>query len=537
MNDHAAPLEGLPVFGTSWDPAHLDFPADADFQTGIGDWILRGELEDPADALMGGHAAPRLWLLLHEPGEGRLAAVAALALARELMGRDQAVLVLDCDEEDALLSGWADRNEQEGWIDLVRYGASLLTCGVRLPFSGRQGLLLGPGSYRPVDAQPAEIEQLLARLRRQADDILLCCPIGESGRSWAGQADVRLLCWDSGRADGPQLESLAQGFARAGTPLTGIVRFGDEEIAGGGIAAPAAEEETADLDVEQAIEALEEQAAEEAESVDPAAEPSTPEPEPASTPEPEPAPTPERGPSPDFGEDVPGLQRPTGAEPDLYARKRGTSRVFWWIAAAAVVLIAGSFWYYREYVMVQPLDSEPRVARHEARPAEGTGGIDVATSTGPQDGAPVQPGAEEAAGQAGAQEGAAAGNDEQAEAPATTTSEPEATAPRGPSRPRPSRRHRWNRRRTPKLRRPGSWPPTSSTWTRTWCPWARRAGPCTSTRSPIRRAPPRNWRSCIGAASRPRCAPCRSRTGAAGSASTWAASPAARRRRKRSLPC
>ena len=41
--------------------------------TGIGDWILRGELDDPADALMAGKPAPRTWLLLHEPGEGRLA--------------------------------------------------------------------------------------------------------------------------------------------------------------------------------------------------------------------------------------------------------------------------------------------------------------------------------------------------------------------------------------------------------------------------------------------------------------------------------
>lgn len=356
MNDHATPLDGIRFFATSWDPEHLDFPADADFQTGIGDWILRGELDDPADDLMGGKPSPRIWLLLHEPGQGRLAAVTALALARELMGRDQAVLVLDCDEEQALLAGWAGRHEQEGWIDLVRYGASLLTCGSRLPFPGRMGLLLGPGSYRPVDAQPAEIEQLLGSLKRQADDILLCCPIGESGRAWAQQSDVRLLCWDLTTGAREHLENLVGGLAGSSTPLTGVVSFGEEPapVAAG----PDTEEEV--LEVEPPV-------------VEPIAEGpvgrTSPE-RPGDEPEPEDAEI-------DLAVEMIAPEDPVASGADLYARKRGTSRVFWWIALGAVALIAGSFWYYRAYVVVEPLGGEPLVAQNETAAGTPDGTISV----------------------------------------------------------------------------------------------------------------------------------------------------------------
>lgn len=371
MNDQAAPFEGLPVHGTSWDPARLDFPADADFQTGIGEWVSRGELEDPADRLMGGRPVPRIWLLLHEPGEGRLAAVTALSLARELMGRDQAVLLLDCDDERALLSGWADRHEQEGWIDLVRYGASLLTCGVRLPFPGRQGLLLGPGSYRPVDAQPDEIEQLLGRLRRQADDILLCCPIDASGRAWAEQADLRLLCWDRSRGESEErLHDLVKGMKEADTPLTGLVGFGPETAPGEPIASeaePLEDEVTADPGPGPTTAAAAETPTDQ-KRPDPEPEPDLPEDaEPQAPSDSTPEETVERvlreEETLDNGEDLAAIAG--NGDPDLYARKRGTSRVFWWIALGALILIVGSVWYYREFVMVTPLDGQPTVARRD----------------------------------------------------------------------------------------------------------------------------------------------------------------------------
>lgn len=366
MNDQTAPLDGIRFFTTSWDPEHLDFPAEADFQTGIGDWILRGELDEPADALMGGKPAPRIWLLLHEPGQGRLAAVTALALARELMGRDQAVLVLDCDEEQALLTGWADRHEQEGWIDLARYGASLLTCGERLPFPGRKGLLLGPGSYRPVDAQPAEVEQLLSNLRRQADDILLCCPIGEIGRVWAKPADLRLLCWDLAAGGRDRVGPLAAGLSSASTPLSGVITFGEESAAG-----------EAPVGIPQ--EEIDEAPQENREDLpDESANVSEDEPDPLAALV-ESDSLPEAG-AEDEDEDEETEEEEidraadriapvgTGApDADLYARKRGTSRVFWWIALGAIALIAGSFWYYRQYVVVEPLEPGVTVAQTPGR--------------------------------------------------------------------------------------------------------------------------------------------------------------------------
>ena len=119
---------------------------------------------------MQGKSSPRIWLFLHEPGRGDLSAAVAMSFARELAFRDQAALVLDCDDRDQALTRWAGRVEAEGWIDLARYGTSVLTSGVAMPFVGRRGYLLGVGSFAPTDVTGEEIDTLLTRLRRQADD-------------------------------------------------------------------------------------------------------------------------------------------------------------------------------------------------------------------------------------------------------------------------------------------------------------------------------------------------------------------------------
>ncbi len=50
-----------------------------------------GALADHVDAAMAGKAAPRVWLILHEPGQPELSTAVALAFARELGGRGQAL--------------------------------------------------------------------------------------------------------------------------------------------------------------------------------------------------------------------------------------------------------------------------------------------------------------------------------------------------------------------------------------------------------------------------------------------------------------
>lgn len=310
MSDRTDGFGGLPVFPTSWDPSGLEFPPDSDFETGIEELVLQGEMEDSLDDAMTGKSSPRIWLLLHEQGQGPLSAVSALYFARELASRDQGVLVLDCDEEDPTLARWAGRLGSEGWADLARYGASVLTCGIQLPFPGRHGYLLGPGSYSPVDIQPNEIDQILSRLRRQADDIILVCPLGEAGRWWAPAAEIRIFCWNTGATSGERVAAVVEGLERSGTPLTGLVRFGAEPEAKpvvDGVGVPEPKTETAG-----------------------------------------PVDEPGRG-APAAGKAVPPVAD--------YARKRGTSRVFWWMALAAVALIAMAGWYYVEYVREPGLDS------------------------------------------------------------------------------------------------------------------------------------------------------------------------------------
>jgi sporulation related protein len=317
MNERDGRHGDLPVFPSSWDADNLDFPAGGDFEAEIEELVLQGELEDSLDEAMTGKSSPRVWLLLHEPGQGPLSAIVALYFARELGARDQGVLILDCEEEDPTLTRWAGRVGGEGWADMVRYGASVLTSGISLPFTGRQGYLLGPGSYSPVDIQPNEIDQILSRLRRQADDIILVCPLGEAGRWWAPNAEIRILCWNAPATSVERIETIVDGLDRSETPLTGLVRFGPEP---------------------EAVESTEPSAS--AGDATEISEPTEPtEPADSGT-----APTP-------AATEVPPI-------PD-YARKRGTSRVFWWVALAAIGLIAVSAWYYFEYVREPVLDRVP----------------------------------------------------------------------------------------------------------------------------------------------------------------------------------
>ncbi|MBM4129492.1 SPOR domain-containing protein [bacterium] len=182
------------------------------------------------DELLAGGVAPRSWLLLHEPGQAALGAGAALMLARALAARGQNVLVLDIDEAQSVLTGWAGRAETEGWIDVVRFGASVAAACAPLPLGAGRGRLLGVGSFTPTDATEDEIAALLSRLRHQADDILLTGPVGPAVLPWARRAERRLFCWDRTDRREAELERVLEPLAAAQVPVTGILGWGPEPI-------------------------------------------------------------------------------------------------------------------------------------------------------------------------------------------------------------------------------------------------------------------------------------------------------------------
>ncbi len=138
---------------------------------------------------------------------GAEAAPTGLIIARLLADRGQAVVLLDADEANPRLTHWTGRHEQEGWIDMIRYGASRTTASDTLPSSGRRGAVIGVGSFVPTGATPAEIGDLVSRLRRQGDDLIVVAPAVAGSAPWCRAADIRLLTWD--RLDRTQEEILA----------------------------------------------------------------------------------------------------------------------------------------------------------------------------------------------------------------------------------------------------------------------------------------------------------------------------------------
>lgn len=220
-------LEGLPLFTAGHAAAQLRLEAGPEFWPAIERLAAGDALASQLDDLLAGGASPRTWLVLHEPGEPQLSAAAALLLARALVGRGQNVLVLDVDEGEAALTRWVGREETEGWIDVARFGASVLGAGLALPFRGGRGALLGIGSFRPTDASEGEIISLVGRLRHQADDIVLVGAVGPAVVPWARLATRRVLCWDPDVRAADQLPRVSRLFDASGVPLTGLVGFGD----------------------------------------------------------------------------------------------------------------------------------------------------------------------------------------------------------------------------------------------------------------------------------------------------------------------
>ncbi len=334
----------LPLYLSGWGAKDWDFePGDA-FWSRMSDIGEQGSLSEAMDAAMEGKSAPRVWLILHEPGQPELAAVAALAFARELGGRDQAALVLDCDDQSQNLTTWAGRLESEGWIDLARYGTSVFSSSVPMPFSGRRGSLVGVGSFAPTDVTSEEIQQLVNRLRRQSDDLILVAPADKIGALWAPLAGIRLLCWDRASRPVAEMEGLVASLAENGAGLTGLVGFGLPREPASAVGAEVVAEEVGAAD-----EAREEVPAP---VLDDRPDPELPEPEDDEV-------------DPDgFADDfeAPVVAREDDKESDGWTEapafdeplvtRKGTSGVFWFLTTASVVIVAilGVYWF--RYVRV-----------------------------------------------------------------------------------------------------------------------------------------------------------------------------------------
>lgn len=221
------PPAALPRFETGLAVAELDLHGGALFWEEVKGFTAGPAAAPLVDRVLKARPLPRVWLFLDEPEQTATRAAAALAAARELGRRRYTALVIDADDHRPDLTRWAGRHEREGWIDLVRYGASLAAGSVPVPFEEEPAArLLGVGSFCPAEATREEIAWLCARLSSQADFLLIAAPLGPDGEAWLPAAQLRLLCWDrTGRSEAATA-ALAAGAAAAGAALGGLVTFG-----------------------------------------------------------------------------------------------------------------------------------------------------------------------------------------------------------------------------------------------------------------------------------------------------------------------
>jgi len=305
-NQQDKPANPVPVHSVAIKAAEFDFSAGDEFWAKVEKLAGDSKLVSVMDQVMEGHSAPRIWLILHEPGEPEWAAGVAMAFASQLSGRDQVALVLDCDDRGLALTNWADRKECEGWIDLARYGISLMAAGLPMPFSGRRGYFLGVGSFAPTDVTSEEIQTVMNRLRRQADDLILVAPADDVGKLWAAGAHIRLLAWNQDARPVSELSGLVSSLAADGCALTGMVGLGIRKAS-----------ESRELIVEpvEPVEAPEVSASEA-----------------------------------DARDGMPSLVADESPAPDsksVEVDTKSTSGVFWLLATAAVVIVVimGVYWY------------------------------------------------------------------------------------------------------------------------------------------------------------------------------------------------
>ncbi len=339
----------LPLLPMKLGAGDLEFNGPETFWADVERVTGKSGLGANLDLAMAGESSPRVWLFLHEPGQEGLSAAAALSIARQLAARDQAVLILDGDDQVCRLSRWAGRHEEEGWIDMVRYGASVLTSGTALPFPGRRSYLIGVGSFNPTEVELQEAHDLVARLRRQADDLILVAPHGPLGLLWARVADIRLFCWDQEERGAREMEDVCAEYEQAGDQLTGLVAYTGAVVDQAGV--PSELDRSVEPEAETAPaedEAFAKEAPAESEPVPGDEAPVSPEFEDQDSVVHDFGPAAEED-EPDSagegsGEDA-GDEEAHQEEGDLFAvartrdSGRGSSRVFWGFAGVAMVIV------------------------------------------------------------------------------------------------------------------------------------------------------------------------------------------------------
>ncbi|MBD3222400.1 hypothetical protein GF314_14290 [bacterium] len=231
MNDerHDLNVGGLDVLTTGLNLAVLDLHGGDGFWPEVQRFARESQLDALIDQCMGGRAAPRLWAFMESPGSGQSAAAAALGVATLLADRGQAVVLLDTDEQEPRITRWLGRSEQEGWIDMVRFGASLHAASDPLPSDNRRGSVVGVGSFSPTGVTPEEVGDLLGRLRHQADDLVLVVPAKLRSLPWLEEADIRLLCWDLLSRSRHDTETIIGELDRMGARPEALLGFGVEE--------------------------------------------------------------------------------------------------------------------------------------------------------------------------------------------------------------------------------------------------------------------------------------------------------------------
>ena len=182
----------LPLYEIKVSGAGLDLSQVGGFGLQAGDLSAEagfGPVIESWDSL------PELIVILDEPARTSSRAVAALALAGELIRREKTVVILDGDDHLPDLTRWAGRLEQEGWVDVVRYGISVETASIPLPWAPQQGRFIGAGSYQPTRASADELASLLSILQSETDVVIVCASAGDRGAAWAVQPSQRMVCW------------------------------------------------------------------------------------------------------------------------------------------------------------------------------------------------------------------------------------------------------------------------------------------------------------------------------------------------------
>ena len=221
---------GLEVLSAGLNLAELDLHGGEGLWDEVSRYVRESSLENQVDASIGGRPAPRVWALMESPGAGPSAAAAALGIARILADRGQAVVLVDVDENEPRLTRWLGRTELEGWIDMVRFGASLHSASDSLPSDNRRGSVMGVGSFAPTGVTPDEVAELLGRLRRQADDLVLVLPAKLRSQPWLEVAHIKLLCWDLLSRSTVDTEQIIAELDRMGARPDALLGFGVEEF-------------------------------------------------------------------------------------------------------------------------------------------------------------------------------------------------------------------------------------------------------------------------------------------------------------------